>query len=159
MQEWRKLNQPLLTEKIQRRGWINSITHPEVSSTLPPPSLALVWDVERTLPLRQQWTGSTDPKLHRPPQTLLHLSSSPEKLRCYFQLKPNKNVIPLVEQPLGSTHHFPPVFDNICHWQDVSVLCSSTHPDSFQQQSRFRVHLSFQTLINHCKMHVDSPAK
>lgn len=57
---------------------MNSITHPEVSSVQPPPSLALVWDVERTLPLRQQWTGSTDPKLHRPLQTPLHQSSSPE---------------------------------------------------------------------------------
>lgn len=58
---------------------MNSITHLEVSSTPPPPSLALVWDVERTLPLRQQWTGSTDPELHRPLQSHLHRSSSSER--------------------------------------------------------------------------------
>lgn len=59
-------------------GVFSSITHPEASSTQPPPSSAPVWVAEQTPPLRQPCPGSTDPKPRRSPQTPLHLSSLPE---------------------------------------------------------------------------------
>lgn len=71
-------------------GVFSSITHPEASSTQPPPSSAPVWVVEQTPPLRQQCPGSTDPKPRRSPQTPLHLSSLPEMKGVFIVVKPPK---------------------------------------------------------------------
>lgn len=116
----------------------DDITHPEASSALPPPSSAPVWVVEQTPPLRRQWPGSTDPKPHRSPQTRLRLSSSPEKEESFHQ--PTVWLWRKISSWLGHysvislSYHFPSVSDHVCHWQDVCVLSSPTHPESSQLQ-------------------------
>lgn len=135
-------------------GVFSSITHPEASSTQPPPSSAPVWVAEQTPPLRQPCPGSTDPKPRRSPQTPLHLSSLPEMKGVLIVVKRPKydcgEMIFFFTGPKFScfkffifyfvitlsinTYHFPSVSDHVCYWQDVCVLRSSTHPECSQLQ-------------------------
>lgn len=168
-------------------GVFSSITHPEASSTQPPPSSAPVWVVEQTPPLRQQCPGSTDPKPRRSPQTPLHLSSLPEMKGVFIVVKPPKydcgEMIPhhwhffyfnFVISFSINTYHFPSVSDHVCYWQDVCVLSSSTHPEcsqlhpaagisdagpSLQTGSRFFKFGSVFSLTNHCTVHTNGRAK
>lgn len=89
------------------------VTHPGVSSALPPPSSAPVWVAEQTPPLRQQWPGWTDPEPRKSPQNHLHRSSSPgmkgllsilsQKMKWLFSLVDADVVIPLTTFHLSLT--------------------------------------------------------
>lgn len=118
----------------------DSITYPEAFSTQPPPSSAPVWVVGQTPPLRQQWPGSTDPTPHRSPRIPLHRSFwSETNVSFYCNYTPKYACEEMIVSfwdfsSFSSTYHFPSVSDHVCHWQDVSVLYSSTHPECSQLQ-------------------------
>lgn len=71
---WAK-NQRFKNESVTDWTTIKNLTHLAAFSALPPPSLAPVWAVELTPPLRQRWPDSADPGPRRSPQTHLHQSS------------------------------------------------------------------------------------